>query len=234
MKNNLFIKSLQKGLSADNVASNIHHHLDNCILSVECCNVDNGKVTSCRCIADNNKSMEVRHKLLSAMIDFNSYNTTNMKLYLHGIVVQGCFIKQRKSCCDKWKPEFHVKGVSDKNNDAYYFCQNGLHLLFCLGYRKWRTILAGIQIPTIKQHGNVGNPNKSFIYTSKVFEYLSEVGHTEGESQATRFVRELTGIGVCNCEKYGTTLPPYRSKQGMYIQYCWNNGWKLVSNGKGD
>ena len=30
------------------------------------------------------------------------------------------------------------------------------------------------------------------------------------------------------------TLPPYRSKRGMYLQYCWNNGWKPVSNEKGD
>ena len=61
-----------------------------------------------------------------------------------------------------------------------------------------------------------------------------EVGHTEGESQATRVVRKFTGIGIRNLEKFGMTLPPYRSKRGMYLQYCWNNGWKPVSNGKGD
>ena len=234
MKDNPFIKLLQKGLSADDVASHIHHHLDDCIINEECCNVDNGKMTSCRCIANIDKNMEVRHKLLSVMIEFNNSNTTNMKLYLQGIVLQGYLIKQRKSRRDKWKPEFHVKGVSDKNNEAYYFCQNGLRLLFCLGYRKWRTILAYIQIPTIKQHGNICNRNKLFSYTSEVLEYLSEVGHTEGKSQATRFACELTGIGVRNCEKVGMILPLYRSKRGMYLQYCWNNGWKLVSNGKGD
>ena len=81
MKDNAFIKSLQKCLSADHIASNIHHHLDNCIISGECCNVDNGKVTSCWCIADINKNIEVHHKLLSAVIEFNSFSTTNMKLY---------------------------------------------------------------------------------------------------------------------------------------------------------
>ena len=134
-----------------------------------------------------------------------------MKLYLQGIVLQGYLIKQRKHRRDKWKPEFHVKGVLDKNSEAYYFCQNGLRLLFCLGYRKWKTILAGIQIPTIKEHGNVGNRNKSFSYTNEVLDYLMEVGHTEGESQATSFTRELTDIGIRNSEKFGMTLPPYRS-----------------------
>ena len=87
IKDNPFIKSIQKGLHADDVATNIHNHLDNCILHGECCNVDNGKVTSCRCIADVDRNMEVRHKFLSAMIEFNSYNTTNMKLYLQGIIL---------------------------------------------------------------------------------------------------------------------------------------------------
>ena len=136
MKDNLFIKSLQKGLHTNNVASNIHHHLDDCIINGECCNVDNGKVTSCQCIADVDKNMEVRHKLLSAMIEFNNYSTTNMKLYLQGIVLQGFLIKQRKPRWDKRKPEFHVKGVSDENNKPYFFCQNGLRLLFCLEYCK--------------------------------------------------------------------------------------------------
>ena len=33
-------------------------------------------------------NMEVQHKLLAAMIEFNNYNTTNLKLYLQGIVLQ--------------------------------------------------------------------------------------------------------------------------------------------------
>ena len=203
MKDNPFIKSLQKGLNKDDIALNIHHHLDDCIIHGECCNVDNCKITSCRCVADVDRKMEVRSKLLAAIIEFNNYNTTNMKLYLQGIILQGYFMKQRKHWCDKWKPEFHVKGILDEYNEPYYFCQNGSHMLFCLGYRKWETILAGFQIPTIKEHENVENRNKSFSYTSEVLDYLMEVGHTEGESQATRFVRELTGIGIQNSEKFG-------------------------------
>ena len=57
-------------------------------------------------------------------------------------------------------------------------------------------ILTGIRIPTIKQHGNVGNRNKLFTCTSKVLEYLTEVGHNKGESQATRFICKLTVIGI--------------------------------------
>ena len=48
------------------------------------------------------------------MIEFNNYNTTNMKLYLQGIILHGYLIKQRKPRRDKWKPEFYVNGVSDE------------------------------------------------------------------------------------------------------------------------
>ena len=81
MKDNPFIKSSQKSLNEDEISEKIHHHLDNCIINGECCNVDNGKVTSCRCVAEVDENMEVRHELLAAMVEFNRYNTTNMKLY---------------------------------------------------------------------------------------------------------------------------------------------------------
>ena len=63
MKDNPFIKSLQKGLNENNIASKIHHHLDDCIINGECCDVDNGKVTSCRCVTKVDENMEVQHKL---------------------------------------------------------------------------------------------------------------------------------------------------------------------------
>ena len=114
MKDNPFIKSLQKGLNEDDIASNIHHYLNDCIIKGECYNVDNGKFTSCRCIANVDRNMEVWHKLYADMIEFNNYNTTNMKLYLQGIILHGYLIKQRKPRRDKWKPEFYVNGVSDE------------------------------------------------------------------------------------------------------------------------
>ena len=86
-KSNLFIKSLQKVLNADKISSNAYDYLDNWIINRECCIVDNGDVTSCQCIANIDEDLDVRYELLEAVIKFNGYNTTNMKLYLQDIVL---------------------------------------------------------------------------------------------------------------------------------------------------
>ena len=71
-------------------------------------------------------------------------------------------------------------------------------------------------MPTLRKHKNFGNTYASFDYKSEVLEYLSEVAHSSGESQATQFMRELTGIGVRDEERNGVTLPAFYSKRKMY------------------
>ena len=92
----------------------------------------------------------------------------------------------------------------------------------------------GIKVPTIEEHKNLGNWNASFEYSSEVLDFLLQVAHDEGESQATRFVRELTGIGICNNKKFGFTLPPYNTKRKLYERYCYYNGWKTRQTPRGN
>ena len=61
-----------------------------------------------------------------------------------------------------------------------------------------------------------------------------EVDHEHGESQATRFVREMTGIAIQNEEKFGATLPSYHTKRKLYQKYCWDNGWHIKSGNNGE
>ena len=92
---------------------------------------------------------------------------------------------------------------------------------FCLGYRKWKSLTEQVKLPKLKKHAIIGNKNASFQYKSEVLKFLMEVAHEDGESQATRFVRELTGIGILNEEKFGVTLPPpYHTKRKLYQKYC--------------
>ena len=72
-----------------------------------------------------------------------------------------------------------------------------------------------------------------FSYKSEILSFLGAIAHNEGESQATHFVRELTGIGIKNEEKFGVALPPYHIKRKIYKQYCWENGWKAYTNATG-
>ena len=93
------------------------------------------------------------------------------------------------------------------------FVRMDLGPFFSIGYKKWRTLQKSTKIPTLQPHGNNGKTNWSFTYKSEVLEFLAVIAHTEGESQATGFVQELTGIGVRNEEKFGVALPPYRTKR---------------------
>ena len=122
----------------------------------------------------------------------------------------------------------------DDNHSQFFFCGNGIQKLFCLGYRKWKSLTEQVKLPKLKVHGNLGNKNASFQYESEVLDFLMEVAHEDGEAQATRFVREMTGIGIRNEEKFGVKLPPYHSKRKLYQKYCWENGWSVRSSNNGE
>ena len=72
------------------------------------------------------------------------------------------------------------------------------YMTFCLGYHKWKIVIEQMKFPIFLKHKCVGNLNAFFNFTSEVPEYLSEISHNCGESQAACFVRELTGIEVRN------------------------------------
>ena len=61
-----------------------------------------------------------------------------------------------------------------------------------------------------------------------------EVAHEDSEFQATRFIREMTGISIQNEEKFSVTLPPYHSKRNLYQKYCWGNGCHVKSASNGE
>ena len=121
-----------------------------------------------------------------------------------------------------------LKGVLDGDNKQYFICQNGLRTLFCNGYKKIEISFICYQSTNYESSSKYKeSQNASFSYTSKILEYLTEVTHEESESQATRFVRTLTGIGICNDKKFGETPPPYKTKRKMSKQYCFNNWYEL-------
>lgn len=203
LQNNPFVQSKQKDIAGKEVFELMGNHLSLYFKSGECRNADNGVCTSCNCIKNISNNSFLENRVAEVLVEYNFFSSKNQTLYLQGIALQGFILKQRRNKRDKWTPKYHIKGVIDGDSEQYFVCQNGLRRLFCIGYKKWNTIVNGIRVPTIEAHKNVGNCNASFEYTSEVLEYLMEVAHEEGASQATRFIQELTGIGICNDEKFG-------------------------------
>ena len=199
-----------------------------------CVTSNNGRMTNCGCVTDIQDDETLYTNLENCFLECNAYGNKNRILFIQGIVLQGYILKQRQKARETWAPEFHTKGVLDDNHSQYFFCRNGIQKFFCLGYRKWKSLTEQVKLPKLKKHAIIGNKNASFQYKSEVLKFLMEVAHEDGESQATRFVRELTGIGILNEEKFGVTLPPYHTKRKLYQKYCWENGWHVKSANNGE
>ena len=233
-QNHTFSKARQKKLTEEQLRIRISDHISCCVLDGLCVTSNNGRRTNCSCVADIRIDETLYSNLEKCLLEYNQFDNKNRILYIQGIVLQGHILIQRRKTREKWTPEYHPKGVLDENKSPYFFCRNGIQKLFTLGYRKWKSLTEQVKLPKLKVHGNVGNKNASFNYESEVLDFLMEVAHDDGESQATRFVREMTGIGIRNEEKFGVTLPPYHTKRKLYQKYCWENGWHVKSSNNGE
>ena len=65
-------------------------------------------------------------------------------------------------------------------------------------------------------------------------QHILEVAAEEGESHATRFIREFNRMFVRDGELDSIELPSYYTKRRMYRTYCWYKGWRIDTNARGD
>jgi hypothetical protein len=49
----------------------------------------------------------------------------------------------------------------------------------------------------------------------------------------TRLVQELTGLGLRAGEEEKIEVPTHMTKRGLYKLFCWQPGWKLVTDARG-
>ena len=83
--------------------------------------------------------------------------------------------------------------------------------------------------------GKTGNKNKKEmdrlnLDLSKFFEKMLD----EAEVPATCLVRDLTGVGLRAGEEEKIELPTHMTNRGLYKQFYWQQGWRLVSDVKGN
>ena len=87
-------------------------------------------------------------------------------------------------------------------------------------------------------HGNTGRRNR-FSTSSvalaqpSVVLFLSSIAEEHGESYATRFIREVTGMSLRDTEEGRIDLPSFFSKRHLYAQYCYSRGYKVQADAKG-
>jgi hypothetical protein len=90
---------------------------------------------------------------------------------------------------------------------------------------------------TFPVHGLTGkatnnNANKKARLDTPLRDFFEKL-HDEAEVPATRLVREITGIGLRAGEEERTVLPTHMTKRGLYKTFCWEQGWKMVTDARG-
>jgi hypothetical protein len=113
--------------------------------------------------------------------------------------------------------------LGDNNNLEHAVCKN----MFCniLGFFScaWKTLekAAILTDPGPITHGNKNHQNRqkgsvAFLVEEDVVEYLSELGIRDGESYATRFIRERTSLSIRKDEEGLMELPSWYTRCRIY------------------
>jgi hypothetical protein len=88
------------------------------------------------------------------------------------------------------------------------------------------------------RHGNDGNDHRSrnsdvATCFDDFFEHFNVIKKTHGEANATRFVREVTGMGLRDEEKGVTEPPLHFTQRRIHEIFCLERGWKVMSKNVG-
>jgi hypothetical protein len=114
-------------------------------------------------------------------------------------------------------------------------CRNALMLVLGIGKSRWGASAKHALANTVPVHGLTGKTgnrytNKKARVDSDLMDFLAKLQDKAG---VTRLVREITGVGLSAGEEEKIELPTHMTKRGLYKQFCWERGWKLVSDNKG-
>ena len=132
---------------------------------------------------------------------------------------------------------FELPGVNDPENPniPFFVCRNSFQNLFALTdrtYKRFRMEENRIGPLLDARYGNKGRrvnelANKELeIFFTDITEF--------SEPYATRFIRELTGVGIRDSEVDVKLLPTYFTKRNCYMKYCYGLGYKVKTDSKGN
>ena len=115
---------------------------------------------------------------------------------------------------------------------SIHLCATSTKNIFELCKEDWNSVCVFTQahgVMTTMRSGLVGNKNKSktsamVLAKAAVVDFLTEVGETEGGPYATWFIRQLTGVGLQNCDSEVIELPSWLTKGKLYGMFMYQQG----------
>jgi hypothetical protein len=118
-------------------------------------------------------------------------------------------------------------------------CKDALMLVLGIGKSRWGASAKHAAANTFPVHGLKGKTsnayaNKKARVNSDLMDFFEKL-QDEAEVPATHLVREISGVGLRAAgEEEKIELPSYMTRRGLYRKFCWEQGWKLVSDVKGN
>ena len=119
---------------------------------------------------------------------------------------------------------------------AIKFCKNTIRVALSIGKKKFNNIIANHAVIVKKAHGNTGRiMNKKNINELKqdCKQFILQLASQQGESHATRFIRECNKIFMRDGEVDTVKLPSYLTKSRIHRNHCWSKGWRIASDARG-
>ena len=121
-------------------------------------------------------------------------------------------------------------------------CQQGFQNLFGLRKVAYATLCKSTETTGCNvavRHANEGNRHHArgsgkTRSRALIKEFLDQQGRDLGGPHATRFVREAAGIGIRDDDTNIIQLPSSLSKRKLYAQFCYQQGYKVRANAKGN
>jgi hypothetical protein len=117
-------------------------------------------------------------------------------------------------------------------------CKHALMLVLGIGKGRWGASARHAKANTFPVHGLTGksgnkNANKKARVDSDLMDFFAKL-QDEVEVPAARLVREITGVGLRAGSGEMIELSTHMTKRGLYTKFCWERGWKIVSDAKGN
>lgn len=125
--------------------------------------------------------------------------------------------------------------VVDKDSELA-FCENAIRLILSVGRKKFRTIATNYATATPKLHGTTGKHTNNINYDALrdvIESFIKLSAEEQGESHATRFLREHNKVFIRDAELDTIELPSHCTKRHIYRMCCWEQGWITKTNGIG-
>jgi hypothetical protein len=133
---------------------------------------------------------------------------------------------------------FFQSGAKDIDGQPLFLCRNAVVEIFCVGYYRMGNISKYIGLAELPKHGLTGKvPSWNDTDSRKscddaliiFFDDLTQ----QGESHATRVVREKTKVGLRDGDVDLVELPSAMTKRNLYEQFCFSRGYKMQVSANG-